>query len=44
MPITDRRADIPAGLAAVIHKALSREPGDRYADVMAFRKDSKRFV
>jgi serine/threonine-protein kinase len=44
VPITERRADVPAGLAAVIHKALGREPGERYADVMAFRKELKRFA
>ena len=44
VPITDRRADIPAELAQVIHKALSREPEERYLDVMAFRKDLKRFA
>ena len=44
VPIADRRADVPAGLAAVIHKALGREPGERYAEVMAFRKELKRFA
>jgi hypothetical protein len=42
VPILDRRADLPAGLAGVIHKALSREPGERYPDVLAFRKELKR--
>jgi serine/threonine-protein kinase len=36
--IRDRRPDVPEGLAAAIHKALSREPEERYADVAAFRK------
>ena len=44
VPIVDRRTDLPAGLAAVIHKALSREPGERYGDVMGFRKELKRFA
>ncbi len=44
VPITERRADIPPKLATVIHKALSREPEERYPDVMAFRKELKRFV
>ncbi len=38
VPIGRRRADVADGLAAVIHRALSREPGDRYADVAAFRQ------
>jgi serine/threonine protein kinase len=42
--ITQRKADIPPDLAVVIHKALSREPGDRYPDVLAFRKELKRFA
>jgi serine/threonine-protein kinase len=37
VPIRARRAEVPDGLAAVIQKALSREPGDRYPDVAAFR-------
>jgi serine/threonine-protein kinase len=36
--IRDRRPDVPAGLAATIHKALGREPKDRYPDVTAFRQ------
>jgi serine/threonine protein kinase len=38
VPIQQRRADIGAELAAVIHKALSRNPSQRFADVAAFRK------
>jgi eukaryotic-like serine/threonine-protein kinase len=44
VPITERKPDIPAKLAEVIHKALSRESGDRYQDVMAFRQELKRFA
>ena len=44
IPITNRRPDIPAELATVIHKALSREPKDRYPDVRAFRQELKRFA
>jgi serine/threonine-protein kinase len=44
VPITQRRADIPPKLAQVIHKALAREPGERYPDVMAFRQELKRFA
>lgn len=44
VPIIERRQDLPAGLADVIHKALSREPEDRYPDVMALRKELTRFA
>ena len=37
VPITKRRKDIPKGLAAAIHRALSREPSDRFPDCQAFR-------
>jgi serine/threonine protein kinase len=37
-PIAGHRADIPASLAAVIHRALEREPDDRFASVGAFRE------
>ncbi len=32
------RKDVPAGLARVIRKALSKNPADRYADFDAFRR------
>jgi serine/threonine-protein kinase len=38
VPVCDRRADIPRGLAAVIHKALERIPGKRFGDVEAMRQ------
>lgn len=37
VPLRDRRPDIPAGLAAVVHKAMAREPDDRFPDVASFR-------
>jgi serine/threonine-protein kinase len=37
VPIRSRCRDLPAGLAAVIHRALAKEPEDRYPDVAAFR-------
>jgi serine/threonine protein kinase len=44
VPIAERKPDIPAKLAEVIHKALSREPEDRYPDALAFRQELKRFA
>ena len=44
VPIAERKPDIPPKLAEVIHKALSREPEDRYPDVLAFRQELKRFA
>lgn len=44
VPIAERKPDIPAKLAEVIHKALSREPEDRYPDALAFRRELKRFA
>jgi eukaryotic-like serine/threonine-protein kinase len=44
VPITERKPDIPAQLAEVIHKALSREPEERYPDALAFRQELKRFA
>jgi eukaryotic-like serine/threonine-protein kinase len=38
VPIRDRRADLPEGLAAVIHRALSRDPHARYANVRDMRR------
>ena len=36
VPILTRRPDLPPGLAEVIHKALMREPSDRFPDVLTF--------
>lgn len=36
-PAGGKRVAKLAGLPEVIHMALSREPGDRFADVLAFR-------
>ena len=43
IPILERRADITADLAAVIHRALRRDPGERFPDVAAFRAALKPF-
>jgi pSer/pThr/pTyr-binding forkhead associated (FHA) protein len=36
--IDERRADVPKELADIIHRALAREPGQRFADVLALRQ------
>ncbi len=33
VPILNRRPDLPAGLAAIIHRGLARDPQARYANV-----------
>jgi serine/threonine-protein kinase len=38
IPIRDRRGEIPADLAAIVHRALARAPEDRFADVRAMRQ------
>jgi serine/threonine-protein kinase len=38
VPIRLRRADIPEGLAQVIHRALARDPANRFADVRQMRE------
>ncbi len=38
VPLRERRADVPEALAGVIHKAMSRTPGQRYKNVVEFRQ------
>ncbi len=38
VPIQSRRPDLPAGLAGAIHRALARNPADRFVAVHAFHK------
>jgi eukaryotic-like serine/threonine-protein kinase len=38
VPLAQRRPDLPAGLADVVHRALAREPCDRYPSAAAMRK------
>ncbi len=38
VPIRLRRANVPAELAAIIDRALAREPEDRFTDVRAMRE------
>jgi len=44
VPIRDRWATIPDGLALVIHRALKRYPEDRFADVHTFGKALRPFT
>ena len=44
VPIRNRRAEIPAELAAIIHRALARSPGDRFPDVRAMRDALRPFA
>ncbi|MBI3822692.1 MAG: protein kinase [Planctomycetes bacterium] len=44
VPIRERCRDIPKELAVVIHKALAKEPGARFADVRAFRQALRPFA
>jgi eukaryotic-like serine/threonine-protein kinase len=37
VPLRDRRQEVPAALADVIHKAMSRTPSQRYKNVVEFR-------
>jgi len=38
VPIRDRRPDLPEGLAAIVHRALARDPQARYANVREMRR------
>lgn len=44
VPLRERREDVPAALADVIHKALSRTPSQRFRDVLEFRQALLRSV
>ena len=37
VPIHTRRQEVPQKLAEIIHRALARDPGDRFSDVKNFR-------
>jgi eukaryotic-like serine/threonine-protein kinase len=37
VPILSRRPDLPGPLAQVIHRALAREPADRFPDARSMR-------
>lgn len=36
-PLVERRADVPAPIAAVVHRALEKDPGRRFADAREMR-------
>jgi serine/threonine-protein kinase len=38
VPIQDRRSDLPRGLPEIIHRALARDPAQRWPDVRALRQ------
>ena len=38
VPLRDRRPEVPAAVADVIHKAMARTPAQRYPSVMEFRE------
>jgi serine/threonine protein kinase len=44
VPIRDRRPDLPSELAVAIHKALSRDPEERYPDITFFRDALRLFA
>jgi serine/threonine-protein kinase len=43
VPILERRPDLPAGLANVIHRALAREPEERFPEIRALRQALLRY-
>ncbi len=43
VPIRKRRADVPAGLAAVIEKCLARDPKERFTNAASMRQALKPF-
>ena len=44
VPLRTRRADLPEGLARAVHRALRREPGERWKDVGEMRTELKRWA
>ena len=44
VPLRERRQDVPPSLADVVHKALSRTPSLRFADIAEFRQAMIRAV
>jgi serine/threonine-protein kinase len=44
VPIRERRADIPAELAEIVHRALARSPSERFPDVRAMLEALRPFA
>ena len=44
VPLRSRRPELPAELESVVHRALARQPADRYADANAFARAMQPFV
>jgi serine/threonine-protein kinase len=44
VPLLSRRADVPPQLAGIIHRALAKEPAQRFPDVRALRNELKGFA
>jgi serine/threonine-protein kinase len=44
VPVRARRPDVPEELADAVHRALARDPADRFADVRAFHTALARFA
>jgi serine/threonine-protein kinase len=44
IPIQTRRSDIPRDLAVALHKALSRQPANRFRNVSEFAQALRRFA
>jgi len=38
VPLLDRRSDLPLGLAESIHRALRKDPAERFPDTRGFRQ------
>jgi eukaryotic-like serine/threonine-protein kinase len=43
VPIRERRPDVPAGLASILEKGLSRDPNDRYHTANTLRRALRRY-
>jgi len=43
-PATRLRRDLPMGVAAIVHKAMERDPGRRYGSALEFAEDIERHL
>lgn len=44
VPIRDRRKDVPEGLSAIVHRALAKDPGERYQSAEEFERALRLFA